>query len=56
MKNELPNNHGLSEAIIEHLVFKIEGMPSLTNVQYKAVEQGVGRGKSLLVLAFGTGK
>jgi helicase len=51
MKYKLPNNHGLSDLIIEHLVFESEGNPSLSNIQYEALKQGVGRGESALVIA-----
>jgi len=51
MKYNFPNNHGLSDLIIENLVYKSEGNSSLTNIQYEALEHGVGRGESALVVA-----
>ena len=51
MKYELPQNHGLSDAIVDHLVFN-EGLnPALTDVQFEALQAGVGRGDSALILS-----
>ena len=52
MKYELPDNHSLSNNILEHLIFKTEkGIPSLTDVQYEALESGIGNGESILVVS-----
>jgi helicase len=51
MKYELPNNHGLSDLSVKNLVFKEEDLPSLTDVQFSALEAGVGRGESALVVS-----
>lgn len=51
MKYELPNNHGLSDSIIETLVFRDNDTFSLTDIQYESLKQGVGLGKSALVVA-----
>lgn len=52
MKYVFPDNHGLSVFMTEHLVYKSEGSPSLSNIQYEALEQGVGgRGVSALVVS-----
>lgn len=51
MKFELPENHGLSELLVERLVFQEAGRPSLTDAQYSALETGVGLGKSALVVS-----
>ncbi len=51
MKSALPEKHGLSEKTVQHLVFEEEGVPSLTNAQFAALEAGVGRGESMLVVS-----
>lgn len=52
MKNELPANHGLSATTISNLLFSSEdGRPELSNVQYSALHEGVGRGESMLVVS-----
>lgn len=51
MKYSLPKNHGLSESVVADLVFRDGGSPALSDVQYDALETGVGRGKSLLVVS-----
>lgn len=51
MKFELPNNHGLSETVVSHLVFEHAGTPSLTDAQNEALIAGVGRGESVLVVS-----
>lgn len=51
MKYELPENHGLSETTISHLVFKDEGSPAVSNAQYAALNSGIGRGESMLVVS-----
>ncbi len=51
MKYELPDNHGLSESTIASLVFKENDQPSLTDIQFAALETGVGRGESALVVS-----
>ena len=52
MKFELPNNHGLSASLQQHLVFRDPvGQPALSDVQFAALGAGVGRGESLLVVS-----
>lgn len=51
MKSELPEGHGLSDSIVGELVYTLDGCPSLSDVQYGALEAGVGRGESLLVVS-----
>lgn len=51
MKDSLPEGHGLSDAVIEGLVFHSEGKVSLSDVQHGALEAGVGRGESVLVVS-----
>ncbi len=52
MKYELPINHGLSEQIVNTLIFTDDnGKPSLTDAQYAALESGLGKGKSVLVVS-----
>lgn len=51
MKYELPDNHGLSDQIVEKLVFHEEGKPALTDAQQASLEAGIGRGESLLVVS-----
>jgi len=51
VKYGLPENHGLSTSTVENLVFKQDGQLALSDVQHAAVEAGVGRGESLLVVS-----
>ncbi|MDC8758130.1 DEAD/DEAH box helicase [Janthinobacterium fluminis] len=51
MKYAFPENHGLSAATIDQLVFKEGANPALSNAQFAALEAGVGRGDSLLVVS-----
>ena len=51
MKFELPEDHGLSELVVEKLVFHDEEKPALTDAQFSALEAGVGRGDSVLVVS-----
>lgn len=51
MKYELPQNNSLSSSIIKNLVFKEGNQSALTDVQYAALEVGVGRGESILVVS-----
>lgn len=51
MKFELPDNHGLSPLVIDKLVFHEEGKPALTDAQFGALQSGVGRGDSVLVVS-----
>jgi helicase len=51
MKFELPDNHGLSEAVVEKLVFYEAGKPALTDAQFGALQAGVGHGESVLVVS-----
>ncbi|WP_363350169.1 DEAD/DEAH box helicase [Methylocystis echinoides] len=54
MKYELPSSHGLPHEIVsnpELVPRTAEGDPSLTDVQFAALEAGVARGASLLVVA-----
>ncbi|HCE3287005.1 DEAD/DEAH box helicase [Vibrio parahaemolyticus] len=51
MKNELPLNHGLPSPIADNLVHREGESYSLSDVQYEALEAGVGRGDSLLVVS-----
>jgi helicase len=53
LKQSLPSDHGLSEAIraIKALLPESEGLPSLTAIQFEALSGGVANGKSLLVCA-----
>ena len=52
MRYELPTNHGLSEQQQAHLLYRgADGRPALSDVQYEALAQGVGRGESLLVVS-----
>ena len=53
MKTSLPHNHGLPEDLLIHeeLLFREEGDPSLTDVQWEALSAGIGRGESALTLA-----
>jgi len=51
MKFQLPENHSLSDPIIDHLVFKEENRLALSDVQFAALDTGVGRGESVLVVS-----
>jgi helicase len=52
MKTELPSAHGLSSRLLKtKLIRSVDGKPSLTDAQYLALTQGVGRGASALVIA-----
>ncbi|WP_197463983.1 DEAD/DEAH box helicase [Acetobacter cerevisiae] len=53
MKNELPNNHGLYENVIEnrHLMPRDGDNISITDIQYDALAAGVARGADLLISA-----
>ncbi len=51
MRNELPEGHGLDERVMRSLVHSVNGIPSITDVQFDALATGVGRGESILVLS-----
>lgn len=51
MKSGLPKNHGLSEDSQQHLLFYDGGQPSLSDVQHQALEAGVARDASMLVVS-----
>lgn len=51
MKYQLPNDHGLSDKIVSSLVYKEGGEPALTDAQHAALEAGLGRGVSVLVVS-----
>lgn len=51
MKTELPLNHGLPPDIVASHLVQQNGAISLTDVQFESLRAGVGRGKSLLVVA-----
>lgn len=54
MKYELPVGHGLATATVDNpklLPRQPDGSPSLTDIQYEALEAGVAHGKSMLVVA-----
>lgn len=51
MKYELPKDHGLSELTVAQLVFSEGGNPALSNAQFAALQAGVGRGESVLVVS-----
>jgi helicase len=51
MKFELPANHGLSASSVESLVFRDGDELSLTDVQFAALDAGVGRGESVLIVS-----
>jgi len=51
MKQQFPDNYNLSESIVTNLVFKDNEIPALTDAQYAALDAGVGREKSLLVVS-----
>jgi helicase len=49
MKYHLPENHSLSTEILNRLVFKEKDEYALSDVQFAALDAGVGRGKSVLI-------
>lgn len=51
MKFQLPEDHCLSNSIVSNLVFKEHDKPALTDAQYEALDAGVGRGESILVVS-----
>ena len=53
MKNSLPANHGFPEETLplDTLLFREDDELSITDVQWKALNEGVGRGENMLVLA-----
>ena len=53
MKTSLPPNHGLPDNLLarQELLFREGDAPSLTDVQWEALNAGIGRGESALVLA-----
>ncbi|MCY1218020.1 hypothetical protein D9M72_299530 [compost metagenome] len=52
MKYELPAGHGLSGVLEQHLLFRdANGGPAVSDVQYEALEAGVARGESVLVVS-----
>ena len=51
MKDSLPSNHGLPDRVVTSLIFHQDGGPSLTDAQFEALAQGVGRGESALVVS-----
>ncbi|QDO98854.1 DEAD/DEAH box helicase [Ferrovibrio terrae] len=53
MKNHLPENHGLSPAIqaTAELMPTENGEPSLTDIQFEALERGIATGRSALISA-----
>jgi helicase len=51
LKYTLPHNHGLSSLVVDKLVFKDDGQPALSDVQFEALEAGIGRGESALVVS-----
>jgi len=51
VKYHLPDNHFLSDAIVDCLVFKEGKKYALSDVQFAALEAGVGRGESALVVS-----
>lgn len=51
MRQDLPENHGLDESVQLALIHRVDGRPSITDVQYDALSVGIGRGESVLVLA-----
>jgi len=51
VKYELPDNHSLSEPILNKLVFKEGDKFALSDVQFASLEAGVGRGESILVVS-----
>jgi len=51
MKYKLPENHSLSASIIGSLVFKDGEQYALSDIQFAALEAGVARGQSVLVVS-----
>ncbi len=51
MKTELPDSHGLTQTMLDTLVPHSDGKVSLTNIQYKALEEGVAQGQSSLIVS-----
>lgn len=53
MKDCLPKDHGLSEAVLgtPALLPTVDGKSSLTDIQYEALEAGVAKGESSLISA-----
>lgn len=53
MKTSLPSNHGLPSVLLARpeFLFRHNGEPSLTDVQWEALNTGIARGESVLVLA-----
>lgn len=51
MKYQLPDNHSLSNAIVDRLVFREKEQYALSDIQHAALEAGVGRGESVLVVS-----
>lgn len=51
MKFEFPERHGLSDSIVQNLVFWEDGKPALSDVQYASLTAGIGRGESMLVVS-----
>ena len=53
MKDTLPRDHGLPDDLIADptVIFREEGGPSLTDVQWEALNAGIGRGHGALALA-----
>jgi helicase len=53
MRSGLPANHGLSDVVLNsaELMPKENGQPSLTDIQYEALEAGVANSQSVLVSA-----
>ena len=51
MKYKLPENHSLSASIIGNLVFKEGERYALSDIQFAALEAGVARGQSALVVS-----
>lgn len=51
MRDTFPVEHGLSASVVDELVYRSEGVISLTDVQYLALESGVAHGQSMLVVS-----
>jgi len=51
MKYALPENHALSDSVVDNLVFKEGDQPALSDAQFAALQAGVGRGESVLVVS-----
>ncbi|ENC9835294.1 DEAD/DEAH box helicase [Vibrio fluvialis] len=51
MKYQLPTDHGLSQNLIDLLVHKSDSSYSLTDIQYEALEAGIAKGQSMLVVS-----